>query len=117
MDCGQLELTAGAKLGLCKRLNVRVRPGPTGPCAHCRHGANKTPPGPGEFVSGLMDVIPARVPTEPPAVCPRRGPDTGALRECPTCGNRRVKLRVFACPDHPEGVTYQDCGRCPCPQS
>ena len=40
--------------------------------------------------------------------CTVRGERIGE-RECLTCGNRKVKLHVFACPQHPDGVTIRDC--------
>ena len=43
--------------------------------------------------------------------CPERGARIGE-RECTTCGNRKTKLHVFACPHHPLGVTYRDCANC-----
>jgi len=116
MDCGELELTSGEKAGLCKRLGCRVLPGLKGPCAWCRHGANATPPGPGEFVHDLAGVaLGPRPPAASPGglrLCSHRGAEVGT-RECPTCGNKKVKLRVYACPENPKGITYLDCAKCP----
>ncbi len=117
MDCGQLETPAdGAKTTLCRRLGCGVRIGPTGPCASCRHGANATPPGPGEFVHDLAGVaLGPRPPAASPGglrLCSHRGAEVG-LRECETCGNKKVKLKVFTCFLHPKGITWQDCQKCP----
>ena len=40
--------------------------------------------------------------------CALRGAKIGD-RECPTCGSKKVRLAVFACELHADGVTYQDC--------
>ena len=40
--------------------------------------------------------------------CNLRGDKIGE-RDCPACGNRKVRLTVYACPYYADGVTYQDC--------
>ncbi len=53
----------------------------------------------------------ARLPQQvvmPMLPCLLRGARTGE-RECPTCGNKKIRLAVYTCPYHPQGATYQDC--------
>ena len=61
------------------------------------------------FRAMIRDAERARVPTSAP--CRLLGEQVGE-RECPTCrGHVRVKL--YACPHHPDGVTLAECADCP----
>lgn len=59
------------------------------------------------FRAMIRDAERARVPTSAP--CRLLGEQVGE-RECKTC--KGVRLKVFPCPHHPEGVTLAECQKC-----
>jgi len=53
---------------------------------------------------GIFPIHPAPA----PIACLLRGAKIGE-RDCLGCGNKKVRLLVYACPYHPDGATCQDC--------
>lgn len=110
--CGDAEWTPSGKMLVCRQATadgpeVRVNPVL---CADCRKG--KTP-GSGTRDPFALGGAPPFAASPGLVVCSHRGAETGELRECPTCGNRRVKLKVFTCTQKRGGITHLDCRTCP----